>query len=73
MRRRNLGDASSFIRDLGSCCSAIMFGSDIVIAGSKEGVIRAWSIETGQLVFELELAGPISDLAISEDILYVSC
>ena len=73
MRRRNLGDASSFIRDLGSCCSAILFGSDIVIAGSKEGVIRAWSIETGQLVFELELAGPISDLAISEDILYVSC
>ncbi|DAC42278.1 MAG TPA: hypothetical protein HA315_05695 [Candidatus Thalassarchaeaceae archaeon] len=73
MRTRNLGDASSFIRDLGSCCSAILFGADIVIAGSKEGVIRSWSIETGQLVFDLEIEGPISDLAISQDILYVSC
>lgn len=73
MRTRGLSEASSFIRDVGSRCSAILFESDLIIAGSKEGVIKSWSIGTGQQVFDLKLEGPISDLVISDGILYVSC
>ena len=70
---RSLRDASSLIRDVGGCCSSILFESDTVIVGSKDGAIKSWSIETGKQMLGLELDGPISDLAILGEILYVSC
>ena len=73
MGDRSLSDASSFIRDVGSCCSSILFGSDTVVVGSKEGAIKSWSIETGEQILELELDGPISDLAVSGEVLFASC
>lgn len=73
MRDRRLSDASSFIRDIGSCCSSILFESDIVVVGSKEGAIKSWSIETGEQILGLDLDGPISDLAISGELLFASC
>lgn len=73
MGDRGLSDASSLIRDVGSCCTSILFESDTVVVGSKEGAIRSWSIETGKQILGLELEGPISDLAISGGVLYASC
>ena len=73
MGDRRLSDASSFIRDVGSCCSSILFDSDTVVVGSKEGAIKSWSIETGEQILGLELDGPISDLAVSGEVLYASC
>jgi len=70
---RRLSDASSFIRDVGSCCSSILFESDTVVVGSREGAINSWSIETGKQILGLELDGPISDLASSGDVLYTAC
>ena len=60
MGDRSLSDASSFIRDVGSCCSSILFGSDTVLVGSKEGAIKSWSIGTGEQILEVELDGPVS-------------
>ena len=73
MGDRRLSDASSFIRDVGSYCSSILFESGTVVVGSKEGTIKSWSIETGEQILGLKLDGPISDLAVSEEVLYVSC
>ena len=73
MGDRSLSDASSLIRDVGSCCSSILFESDTVVVGSKDGAIRSWSIESGKQMLRLKLDGPISDLAVSGKILYVSC
>ena len=73
MGDRRLSDASSFIRDVGSCCSSIIFESGTVVVGSKEGMIKSWSIETGEQILGLKLDGPISDLAVSEEVLYASC
>ena len=70
---RSLSDASSFIRDVGSCCSSILFESDTVVVGSKDGAIKSWSIETGEQILGLEFDGPISDLAVSEEVLYAAC
>ena len=70
---RSLSDASSLIRDVGSCCSSILFESDTVVVGSKDGAIKSWSIESGKQMLGLKLDGPISDLAVSGKILYVSC
>ena len=70
---RSLSDASSLIRDVGSCCSSILFESDTVVVGSKDGAIKSWSIETGKQMLGVELDGPISDLAVSGGILYASC
>ncbi len=73
MGDRRLSDASSFIRDIGSCCSSILFDSGTVIVGSKEGAIKSWSIETGKQILGLDLDGPISDFAVSGEVLFASC
>ncbi|MFL2979815.1 MAG: PQQ-binding-like beta-propeller repeat protein [Candidatus Thalassarchaeaceae archaeon] len=73
MGDRRLVDASSFIRDVGSSCSSILFESDTVIVGSKEGAIKSWSIETGKQILGLDMEGPISDLAVSGEVLFASC
>ena len=72
MGDRRLVDASSFIRDVGSSCSSILFESDTVVVGSKEGAIKSWSIETGMQILGLEMEGPISDLAVSGEVLFAS-
>ncbi len=55
MGDRSLSDASSLIRDVGSCCSSILFESDTVVVGSYDGANKSWSIDSGMQMLGLIL------------------
>lgn len=64
--------ASSFIRDLGSPCTAISLRDGSIIAGSKEGSLICWLASTGKEVWRVSVEGPISDIETSHDRVFVT-
>ena len=68
MQIRPIEDLASFVRDLGSECTTLNMGDNILLAGSKIGRITLWDTNTGQEKWTTEVEGPISDLGIDERI-----
>ena len=68
MQKHRLEELSSFVRDLGSECTALIMHDNSLIAGSKDGKIVSWDIDNGKQKWILNVEGPISDIAISDRI-----
>jgi len=61
---RSVESLASFVRDLGSPCSVIRLVGEDLLAGSHEGVLSCWDSVSGTERWRVEVAGPISDLAV---------
>ena len=72
MTVRSLESVSSFERGLGSACTALRFGEGNLLAGSQEGALVCWSVDSGDELWRVEVDGPISDLALEGDRVYVA-
>jgi len=68
MQKHRLEELSSFVRDLGSECTALIIHDNTLIAGSKDGKIVTWDIDNGREKWTLQVEGPISDIAINDRI-----
>jgi outer membrane protein assembly factor BamB len=68
MQSHRLEELASFVRDLGSECTALVIHSNTLIAGSKNGRIVAWDIGNGHEKWALQVNGPVSDIGISDRI-----
>ncbi len=68
IQSHKLEDLASFVRDLESECTCLVFHNNALIAGSKKGKIVAWDINDGRELWNLKVDGPISDIEISDRI-----
>jgi len=71
MAIHSLEDIASFVRDLGSACSAILMKDNLLFAGSHEGVLICWNND-GDELWRTEVMGPISDIALDESLVLVT-
>ena len=72
MAKRSLSNLASFIRDIGSSCSAVRIIDDVLIAGSKNGKLNGWSTSTGELLWSVEIDGIIADFDFDNDTIYTT-
>ena len=72
MAERSLESLASFTRDVGSSCSGVRIIDDLFIAGSKEGVLTAWSCSTGELVWSVEIEGIVADFDFAENTIFIT-
>ena len=63
---------SSYVRDLSSSCSALLLVEDLLFAGSHEGLLVSWDALSGIENWRVSIAGPISDISLESDIIYVT-
>jgi len=63
---------SSFIRDLGSPCTAISLKDGSIVAGSKDGLLISWLASTGEEVWRVSIEGPVSDIATNHGHVFVT-
>ena len=63
---------SSFIRDLGSPCTAISLNDGTIVAGSKDGLLISWLASNGEEVWRVSIEGPVSDIATSRGHVFVT-
>ena len=72
MAVHTLESVSSFERGLGSACTVLRIDGDDLLAGSQEGVLACWSVDSGNERWRIEINGPISDLAMTDDRVYAA-
>ena len=72
MAKRSISNLASFIRDIGSSCSAVRIIDDVLIAGSKNGKLHGWSTSTGELLWSVEIDGIIADFDFDNDTIYTT-
>ena len=72
MAVHTLETVSSFERGLGSACTVLRIDGDDLLAGSQEGVLACWSVDSGNERWRIEMNGPISDLAVTDDRVYAA-
>ena len=72
MTVRSLESVSSFERGLGSACTALRFGDGNLLAGSQEGALACWSVDSGDELWRVEVDGPISDLVLEGNRVYAA-
>ena len=72
MTVRSLESVSSFERGFGSACTALRFGDGTLLAGSQEGALVCWSVDSGDELWRVEVDGPISDLALEGNRVYAA-
>lgn len=63
---------SSYVRDLSSSCSAVRLIGDSLFAGSHDGSLVSWDSSSGVENWRISIAGPISDISLDSDIIYVT-
>ena len=68
----SLEAVSSFTRGLGGACTAISVDDSSLVCGSHEGRIICWTPSTGEMLWESEIEGPISDISLGGAALFVS-
>ena len=72
MAVHTLGSVSSLERALGSACTVLRIDGSDLLAGSQEGTLACWSVDSGSECWRIEMAGPISDLAVSDGRVYAA-
>ena len=72
MAVHTLESVSSFERGLGSACTVLRVAGDDLLGGSQEGVLACWSVDSGKERWRIEINGPISDLAMTDDRVYAA-
>ena len=72
MTGHTLGSLASLVRELGSACTVLQIAGDNLLAGSQEGVLACWSVDSGAERWRIENKGPISDLVIDDGRVYAS-
>ena len=72
MTGHTLGSLASLVRELGSACTVLRIAGDDLLAGSQEGVLACWSVDSGVERWRIEGGGPVSDLVIDDGRIYVS-
>jgi outer membrane protein assembly factor BamB len=72
MGGHTLEGLASLVRNLGSACTLLRIADDDLLAGSQEGELICWSVESGTERWRVEVDGPLSDLAIDDGRVYAS-
>jgi len=72
MAVHTLGSISSLERALGSACTVLRIEDGDLLAGSQEGALACWSVDSGSECWRIEMTGPISDLAVSDGRVYAA-
>ena len=72
MTGHTLGSLASLVRELGSACTVLRIAEGDLLAGSQEGVLACWSVESGTERWRIEDDGPFSDLSIFDGRVYAS-
>ena len=72
MAERSLEGVASFVRDLGSACSAVRLVGDMLLAGSHDGLLLCLDAATGGERWRLQVDGPVSDIALDSDRVYAT-
>ena len=72
MAVHTLGSVASLERALGSACTVLRIDGSDLLAGSQEGTLACWSVDSGSECWRIEMAGPISDLAVSDGRVYAA-
>ena len=72
MAVHTLGSVASIERNLGSACTVLRIDGGELLAGSQEGALACWSVDSGSECWRIEMVGPISDLAISDGRVYAA-
>ena len=72
MTGHTLGSLASLVRELGSACTVLRIAGDDLLAGSQEGVLACWSVDSGAERWRIEDKGPVSDLVIDDGRVYAS-
>ena len=72
MAERSLEGVASFVRDLGSACSAVRLVGDMLLAGSHDGLLICLDAATGGERWRLQVDGPVSDIALDSDRVYAT-
>ena len=68
----SLESISSYVRDLSSSCSAVRLIGDSLFAGSHDGTLVSWDSSSGVENWRISITGPISDISLDSDIIYVT-
>ena len=63
---------SSYVRDLSSSCSTVRIFGNSLLAGSHDGLLVSWDTSSGIEKWRASIAGPISDISLDSDIIYVT-
>jgi outer membrane protein assembly factor BamB len=72
MVERSLEGVASFVRDLGSACSAVQLVGDMLLAGSHDGLLLCLDAASGGERWRLQVDGPVSDLALDGERIYAT-
>ena len=67
-----LGSVASLERALGSACTILRIDGGDLLAGSQEGTLACWSVDSGSERWRIRMTGPISDLAVSDGRVYAA-
>lgn len=72
MEGLSLEAISSYVRDLTSSCSALLLVDDLLFAGSHDGLLVSWNASSGVEHWRVSINGPISDISVDSDSVYVA-
>ena len=72
MAVHSLESVSSLKRELGSACTVLRIDGGDLLGGSQEGTLACWSIDSGNERWRVEVDGPISDIVLEDNRVYVA-
>ena len=72
MTRLTLSSVSSLRRNIGGPCTVLRIHNGRVFAGSQEGILACWIVDSGEEVWKVAISGPLSDIDFSEGKVHVS-
>ena len=72
MTRLTLSSVSSLRRNIGGPCTVLKIHNGRVFAGSQEGILACWIVDSGEEVWKVAISGPLSDIDFSGGKVHVS-
>ena len=67
-----MSSVSSLRRNIGGPCTVLRVHDGRVFAGSQEGILACWIVDSGEEVWKVAISGPLSDIDFSEGKVHVS-
>ena len=67
-----MSSVSSLRRNIGGPCTVLRVHDGRVFAGSQEGILACWIVDSGEEVWKVAISGPLSDIDFSGGKVHVS-
>jgi hypothetical protein len=72
MKNYKLSEISSFVRDIGTECTILKLHRNYLIAGSHNGELKCWDINSGLEKWSNHYEGPCSEMIIQQGLIYLA-